>query len=68
MITPEFVPLLKKIYGPRPSNFRLGQWAYICLHEIFPEIANQINATELDPFHDDNRVEEMIVAVFTEFL
>lgn len=68
MTISEVLPLIKKIYGPRPAHFRLGQWAYICLDETFPEIASQINATDLDPFHNDNRVEAMIVAVFTEFL
>lgn len=57
-MTPEQAHLLaKRIYGPRPESQRLGQWAFNCLLDMLPELANEIRANyKLDPFYNDSRM------------
>jgi hypothetical protein len=51
--------LAKKIYGPRPECLRLGQWAFNCLWDEFPEIAKEIRGdNKLDPFYVDSRMDD----------
>ena len=35
------------------SQFRQGQAFYIALAELFPDVAQSITETEIDPFYDD---------------
>lgn len=56
--------LAKKIYGQRPKYLRLGQWAFSCLYDMLPELANEIRSNDrLDPFHMDSRM-----AAFEEYI
>ena len=56
--------LAKKIYGQRPEHLRLGQWAFSCLYDMLPELANEIRGNDqLDPFYVDSRM-----AAFEEYI
>lgn len=39
------------------KDFRRGQAAFNALEEVRPDLANRVRATELDPFHRDERLE-----------
>ena len=47
---------------PRPKDQRRGQWAYNCLHSLYPDVAVQLveEATNgnpgIDPFYNDDRL------------
>jgi hypothetical protein len=41
---------------PKPSDWRPGQWAFNLLHEIRPELADDVRGGDLDPYHDDKRL------------
>jgi len=57
--------LAKKIYGPRHEALRLGQWAFNCLWDEFPEIANEIRGDKkLDPFYVDSRMDAFEAYLF----
>jgi hypothetical protein len=57
--------LAKKIYGPRNEFLRLGQWAFICLHDEFPEIADKISGDDkTDPFYVDARIPAFEAYIF----
>ena len=40
-------------YRARHPEQRAGQAYFNALHERHPDVANEIRATEFDPFHDD---------------
>lgn len=40
----------------RPKFLRQGQQAFNVLHEMRPDLANEIRATPLDPFYLDERL------------
>ena len=39
------------------KNWRKGQALFNAIYRIHPEIANEIRATDIDPFHSDDRIE-----------
>lgn len=41
----------------RTPDLRNGQRAFNVLHAMRPDLSEQIRATDLDPFHDDDRLE-----------
>jgi hypothetical protein len=45
---------LAHVVGGGPQ--RLGQAAFNFLHEIRPDIADEVCATQYDPFYDDDRL------------
>ena len=45
------------------STERVGQAYFNALHELAPQIAEQIQATSLDPFHDDARLGAFLAKV-----
>ena len=47
-----------KTYG-----WREGQAAFNALHEIDPDLANEIRGTRLDPFHQDGKLPEFYATV-----
>ena len=40
----------------QPSWSRMGQHAFNTLHEVAPELANKVRATDVDPFYRDDRI------------
>lgn len=48
---------------PAPRDIRLGQMYFNALQMVRPDIANQIRATRLDPFHRDEISMETELAV-----
>lgn len=42
---------------------RIGQAYYNALSELHPELAGEINSTDLDPFFNDGRLDEFLKAV-----
>lgn len=42
---------------------RFGQACFNALYEIAPEIANEIRTTGADPFYDDTRVPDFLLAI-----
>lgn len=49
----QFLDLAIAIYGKRPKELRLGQWAFNLLFESHPFIADVICGGDCDPFHRD---------------
>ena len=47
-----------KTYG-----WREGQAAFNALHEVDPDLANDLRATRLDPFYRDDNLREFYAAV-----
>jgi len=39
------------------KNWRKGQALFNAIYCIRPEIANEIRATDIDPFHNDNKID-----------
>lgn len=39
----------------KPNYIRLGQYYFNKVHELYPELANSIRATDADPFYDDRK-------------
>lgn len=53
----DFVEVYKEFYlTPRPAELREGQAAFNFVEEKFPDIANQLRGTDLDPFYVDSRL------------
>ena len=38
------------------ESLRRGQIFFNCLHELYPEVAAQIRASDIDPFYDDSKI------------
>lgn len=47
----------------RPVGWRVGQHAFNLLHEINPELADQVRATPMDPFYRDGKLPKFLVWV-----
>lgn len=66
----QFADFINAVSGERPSNQRLGQWAFNILNESYPDIALEIRATHADPFYDDQRMvaflDRLLMAYVTE--
>ena len=45
------------------SCLRLGQAFYNTLYEEYPEVADSIVGTDLDPFYDNNKLDKCIAAI-----
>lgn len=41
-------------WGDAPPGYRIGQHYFNVLHELHPEVANEIRATPCDPFYADD--------------
>ena len=64
MINPiHFVELVETEHRLRP-HWRKGQTYFNVLYEIYPDFANDIRGTELDPFHDDKKVKPFMDALW----
>ena len=44
-------------------GWREGQAAFNALHEVDPDLANEIRGTRLDPFYRDDKLPEFFAAV-----
>ena len=64
MTLDEFKDFLEKVNAPLTPHMRYGQRAYNILHDLAPEIAESLNGTTTDPYHDDDRMGEFIGYVF----
>jgi hypothetical protein len=51
----EFVTKVSTTFVAEPL-WRLGQTAFNVLYEVAPDLADEIRATELDPFYLDDRL------------
>lgn len=49
-------------YSKNPS-LRKGQNYFNALYETYPEIANRIRGTSVDPFYSDDRIESFLLIV-----
>lgn len=47
----------------KPPHIRRGQAMYNRLTEIAPDVALEINGTELDPFYQDDRIDDFLDAI-----
>jgi hypothetical protein len=45
------------------ANWRLGQTYFNVLYRIRPHLAEQVRATDLDPFFDDNRIPSFLAFI-----
>lgn len=50
----EFADYVNGFTGDRPEDMRLGQWAFVLLHEMYPLIAGPITGSMYDPFYRDD--------------
>lgn len=50
------------------NHLRVGQIIFNALYDVDPELARKINGTNLDPFHDDNKVGDCIGFVLREWV
>ena len=48
----------------RPSDIRLGQYAFNLLHARFPEVSEKIVGTDDDPFYRDSRIGSFFERLF----
>lgn len=55
-----FADYVVAIMMTKPDTQRYGQWAFNLLHELRPELADEVRATEVDPFYDNLRVPEFL--------
>jgi hypothetical protein len=44
-------------------DWRLGQTYFNVLHQVRPHLAEQVRATDLDPFHTDDRIPAFLAFV-----
>lgn len=51
----DFMSYVQREAG-RNKDWRAGQTYFNLLHDVRPDLANQIRATRMDPFHDDSRI------------
>jgi hypothetical protein len=42
--------------GKYPDEWRRGQTAFNFVFDTYPDIANELRATEFDPFYNDSRL------------
>jgi hypothetical protein len=50
-----FCAMIDRAYE-KNTNWRQGQAAYNCLHQVNSGLAHEINNTEVDPFYDDSKL------------
>lgn len=58
-----FYKRLEKIQQEN-SHYRYGQAVFNTAYELYPNIAQEYCGTCIDPFHNDNRVNDFINALF----
>lgn len=59
--TPKYLMLEEKIteikQGDKRNNYRKGQILFNAVWNVDPKIANKIRGTDLDPFHNDSKID-----------
>jgi hypothetical protein len=60
-----FISYLKMVvdYHANHPSLRSGQCYYNVFHALFPEIADRIAGTDIDPFYDNARIEKFCALV-----
>lgn len=58
----ELVRKYKTLEG-KPEPLRVGQWLFIQLNDMAPEVVTQIASSKIDPFYQDNRLPEFFEAL-----
>jgi hypothetical protein len=61
MTLDDFANYINVFMGERNPDLRLGQYAFIVLEEEFPDIANLIRGTKLDPFYNDENIQKFLI-------
>lgn len=64
----QFADYVNGFSGVRPTEQRLGQWAFNLLCDSYPEIANKIRGSIVDPFHNDKRIITFLCCLLNEFV
>ena len=60
-----FLGIIEFEKSQNPS-WRKGQTVFNCLYNLYPELANKIRATELDPFYVDERIPQTLEYVYNK--
>lgn len=47
-------------FQAKRKHLRFGQALFYALHRFYPDVSETIRGTDLDPFYDDNKVQECI--------
>ena len=55
--------LLEFMQSKKPEELRLGQHAFNFIHDIEPDIANEIRGTDKDCFYSNNKMSEFLEEV-----
>lgn len=63
MVKSTFNEYLCLAYGPRPPFIRIGQALFNALCVSWPELAEKVRGSEVDPFYDDTRIDAFIAFV-----
>ena len=58
----EFTVLLSRYMSHHPDQ-RLGQAAFNMLYEIFPEEVGRLRGSMVDPFYNDNKINNFLTAL-----
>ena len=51
---------LQREYLKEYPNWREGQTFFNALYDLYPEVANKIRGTELDPFHNNHAIPRLL--------
>lgn len=58
----EYLEYAEEYYRSEPTQ-RIGQAYANALSDLYPDMANELIGTDLDPFHNDSRLHEFLEAV-----
>lgn len=58
-----FAAFLQALGVRCPDGQRRGQFIFNALNDVRPDLVDAIRGTELDPFHDDDRIRATIAHI-----
>lgn len=64
----QFADFVNGFTGERPSQQRLGQWAFNLLYSAYPEIADYLRGSQYDPFHQSEKIPDFLCALLQWFV
>lgn len=58
--------LRNKYFSPDCKEWRFGQTVFNTMHMLYPAVADKFRGTSIDPFHNDDNMDEFIEKCFDE--
>ena len=62
----EYDEYMGRVESEHRKGLRYGQACYNVLSEMYPDIADKVRGTDLDPFYNDNKVTDFFCWLFDE--